>query len=135
MDEKVTREAARKHFNTTKDIRSLALSLAQSVSKVSAKAPFLTSESLVESFKTQEVDGKIQLLKGKMRALSDVKDRVFAENHHYKLNSCSIFESHTPLDAFEFRLYFIKMAPIILSEVFQMCKWKLDLKSSTTLWH
>jgi len=64
MDEKVTREAARKHFNTTKDIRSLALSLAQSVSKVSAKAPFLTSESLVESFKTQEVDGKIQLLKG-----------------------------------------------------------------------
>ena len=84
MDKKVTREAARKHFNTTKDIRSLVLCLAQSVSKVSEKAPFLTSENLVKSFKTQEVDGKIQLLKGRLRALSDVKDRVFADKYHYK---------------------------------------------------
>ena len=63
----------RKHFNNSKDIRSLALCLAQSVCKVSEKTPFMTPQNLIDAFQGQEIDGKIQLLKGKLGFLLDEK--------------------------------------------------------------
>lgn len=48
----------------TKDIKSLALCLAQAVCKLSDKLPFVTSQGVAEAFRDQEIDSKSKLLKG-----------------------------------------------------------------------
>eukprot|EP00794_Sanderia_malayensis_P003653 gene3653-4170_t len=63
-DERATRELIRKHFNKTKDIRSVALLLAEMVCKITHKSPLITKEIIIEVFKREEIDGKIQMLKG-----------------------------------------------------------------------